>query len=139
MNKKDILSTLNGKRIFLTGATGFIGSHLLKRLIKENCEVHISIRENSSLKRIKDVIDNYACHILDLTDFNSTKNLIKKLKPEIIFHLAAYGVDYRQQDNTKRLMLILTLVLIYLNHILKTKELDLFILAHLWSMEIKIT
>ena len=98
MNKKDILSTLNGKRIFLTGTTGFIGSHLLKRLIKENCEVHISVRGSSSLERIKDVIDNCACHILDLTDFNSTKNLIKKLKPEIIFHLAAYGVDYRQQD-----------------------------------------
>jgi len=98
MDKKDIFSTLNEKRIFLTGATGFIGSYLLRRLIKENCEVHISIRENSSLKRIKDVIDNCACHILDLTDFNNTKNLIKKLKPEIIFHLAAYGVDYRQQD-----------------------------------------
>ena len=98
MGKKDIFSTLNKKRIFLTGATGFIGSHLLRRLIKENCEVHISVRENSSLERIKDVIDNCTCHILDLTDFNSTKNLIKKLKPEIIFHLAAYGVDYYQQD-----------------------------------------
>lgn len=98
MGKKDIFSTLNEKRIFLTGATGFIGSHLLRRLIKENCEVHISVRENSSLERIKDVIDNCTCHILDLTDFNSAKNLIKKLKPEIIFHLAAYGVDYCQQD-----------------------------------------
>lgn len=98
MYKKDICSTLNGKRIFLTGTTGFIASHLLRRLIKENCEVHIPVRENSLLKRIKDVIDNCACHILDLTDFNSTKNLIKKLKPEIIFHLAAYGVDYCQQD-----------------------------------------
>ena len=98
MDKKDIFSTLNEKRIFLTGATGFIGSHLLRRLIKENCEVHISFRENSSLNRIKDIIDNCVCHILDLTDFNNTKNLIKKLKPEIIFHLAAYGVDYHQQD-----------------------------------------
>lgn len=98
MDKKDIFSILNGKKIFLTGATGFIGSHLLRRLIKENCEVHISVRENSPLRRIKDIIDNCACHILDLTDFNSIKNLIKKLKPEIIFHLAAYGVDYRQQD-----------------------------------------
>lgn len=98
MDKIDIFPTLNEKRIFLTGATGFIGSHLLRRLIKENCEVHISVRENSSLNRIKDVIDNCICHSLDLTDFNSTKNLIKKLKPEIIFHLAAYGVDYYQQD-----------------------------------------
>ena len=98
MDKKEIISTLNGKRIFLTGATGFIGSHLLRRLVKENCEVHISIRKNSLLKRIEDVIDTCICHTLDLAGFNSTKNLIKELKPEIIFHLAAYGVNYHQQD-----------------------------------------
>ena len=98
MDKKDVFSTLNEKRIFLTGATGFIGSHLLRRLIKEKFEVHISVRENSSLNRIKDVMDNCICHTLDLTDFNSTKNLIKKLKPAIIFHLAAYGANYQQQD-----------------------------------------
>jgi nucleoside-diphosphate-sugar epimerase len=98
LDKKDVFSTLSGKRIFLTGATGFIGSHLLRRLIKEKCEVHISVRENSLLNRIKDVMDNCTCHTLDLTDFKSTKNLIKKLKPTIIFHLAAYGAKYQQQD-----------------------------------------
>lgn len=98
MDKKDVFSTLNEKRIFLTGATGFIGSHLLRRLIKEKYEVHISVRENSSLNRIKDIMDNCTCYTLDLLDFNSTKNLIKKLKPAIIFHLAAYGANYQQQD-----------------------------------------
>jgi len=44
MNTKRNHSDLSGKTIFLTGATGFIGSHLLKRLVKEGCDVHISIR-----------------------------------------------------------------------------------------------
>jgi nucleoside-diphosphate-sugar epimerase len=91
-------SILKEKRIFVTGATGFIGSHLLMRLIKERCEVHISIRENSSLWRIKDVEENYSCHTIDLTDFDGVKRLIGKIKPDIVFHLAAYGVDYRQQN-----------------------------------------
>jgi len=98
MSEKALHSDLSGRRVFLTGATGFIGSHLLKRLIKEGCEVNISVRKNSSLWRIADVVDNYICHTIDLTDFNGVKTLIKKIKPDIIFHLAAYGVDYRQQN-----------------------------------------
>lgn len=98
MSEKAFYSGLAGRRVFLTGATGFIGSHLLRRLIKEGCEVHISVRRNSSLWRIKDIEESYITHTIDLADFNGVKSLIKKLKPDIIFHLAAYGVDYRQQN-----------------------------------------
>lgn len=89
---------LDGRIIFLTGATGFIGSHLLKRLIKEGCDVHISVREDSSLWRIKEFRDDFTSHIIDLTDFEAIRSLIIQIKPDIIFNLAAYGVDYRQQD-----------------------------------------
>jgi nucleoside-diphosphate-sugar epimerase len=91
-------SILKVKRVFVTGATGFIGSHLLRCLIKEGCEVHISVRKNSSLWRIEEVVDNCICHRIDLTDFDGVKSLIGKIKPDIIFHLAAYGVDYREQN-----------------------------------------
>jgi nucleoside-diphosphate-sugar epimerase len=98
MSEKAFCSEFAGKRIFLTGATGFVGSHLLKRLIKEGCEVHISVRKSSSLWRIEGVVNNCICHTIDLTDFDGVKSLIKKIKPDIIFHLAAYGVDYQQQN-----------------------------------------
>ena len=98
MNTKGYHSDLSGKTIFLTGATGFIGSHLLKRLIKEGCNVHISIRKNSSLWRIEDFKDDFVSHKIDLNDFEAVRSLIKQIKPDVIFHLAAYGVDYRQQD-----------------------------------------
>lgn len=98
MNEKAFHPDLVGRTIFLTGASGFIGSHLLKRLTKEGCEAHISVRNNSSLWRIEDVVDNCTCHTIDLTDSDDVKSTIKKIKPNIIFHLAAYGVDYRQQN-----------------------------------------
>lgn len=98
MGKRESLSNLNRKKIFLTGATGFIGSHLLKCLLKQKCEVHISIRENSSLWRIENVLDKCVYHLLDLNDIDAIDNLIRKIKPDIIFHLATYGVDYQQQD-----------------------------------------
>jgi nucleoside-diphosphate-sugar epimerase len=89
---------LTNRTIFLTGATGFIGSHLLKRLIKEGCDTHIVIRQNSSLWRIKEFENDFTIHKIDLNDFDTLNSLIQKIKPEIIFNLAAYGVDYRQQD-----------------------------------------
>ena len=98
MNEKVFHPDLVGRKVFLTGASGFIGSYLLKRLIKEGSEVHISVRKSSSLWRIEDVVDNCICHTIDLTDFDGVKSSIKKIKPDLIFHLAAYGVDYRQQN-----------------------------------------
>ncbi|WP_406656576.1 NAD(P)-dependent oxidoreductase [Methanolobus sp. ZRKC2] len=89
---------LTDRTIFLTGATGFIGSHLLKRLIKEGCDVHIAIRQNSSLWRIREFKSNFTIHKIDLSDFDALNSIIQQIKPEIIFNLAAYGVDYRQQD-----------------------------------------
>ena len=98
MNTKQTHSDLAGKTIFLTGATGFIGSHLLKRLIKEGCDIHISIRKNSSLWRIEESKNKSVRHKMDLNDFEAVRSLINQIKPDIIFHLAAYGIDYRQQD-----------------------------------------
>ena len=89
---------LSDKTVFLTGATGFIGSHLLKRLIKEGCNVHISIRKNSSLWRIEEFKNNFTVHDIDLTDSNDVSTLLQQIRPDVLFHLAAYGVDYFQQD-----------------------------------------
>lgn len=98
MSENSINLDLRGEKVFLTGATGFIGSHLLKRLIREECDVHISIRQESELWRIEGVIDKCNCHIIDLTDFYHVKRTIDEIKPKIIYHLAAYGVDYRQNN-----------------------------------------
>jgi nucleoside-diphosphate-sugar epimerase len=40
-------------KILLTGATGFLGSHLLKRLIEAGADVVILVRETSNKERIK--------------------------------------------------------------------------------------
>ncbi|MCK5039965.1 MAG: NAD(P)-dependent oxidoreductase [Candidatus Aenigmarchaeota archaeon] len=92
------LVIMQNRNVLMTGATGFIGSNLLKRLLKENCQVHILTRKNSILERIKDIKESYNNHVIDLTDFESVKVLISKIKPDVIFHLAAYGTDYRQQN-----------------------------------------
>jgi nucleoside-diphosphate-sugar epimerase len=95
---KSLSYYLTNKTIFVTGATGFIGSHLLKRLTKKGCNVHIAIRQDSSLWRIKELKEDFTIHKIDLNDIENLNSVIQQIKPEIIFNLAAYGVDYRQQD-----------------------------------------
>jgi len=42
--------SLEGSTAFVTGATGFIGSHLVDALLDRNCEVHCLIRPNSNTR-----------------------------------------------------------------------------------------
>ena len=44
------LSHLNGSTALVTGANGFIGSHLVDQLLVSNCTVHGLVRESSDLK-----------------------------------------------------------------------------------------
>ena len=43
-------------RVFITGATGFIGSHLARLLLQEGCEVFALLRPESDPWRIRDLL-----------------------------------------------------------------------------------
>ena len=85
-----MMQFLSGKRVLVTGATGFIGSHLARRLCKEGVEVNVLIRKDSNKFRIKDIIRNLVSWEGDLTDYQSVCSCIKNSKPQIIFHLATF-------------------------------------------------
>ena len=84
---------LQGKKVFVTGAGGFIGSHLVEELVKNNADVTAMIRYGSSAhwgnmeflpKDIKQEIRVVAGNIED-GDF-----MMHTLKgQDIVFHLAA--------------------------------------------------
>lgn len=69
-------------KILITGSNGFVGQHLLKSLNKKH-ECYGLNRTNA--KNLKE--DHYL--IADLGDFESIKEYIYDIKPEIVIHLAA--------------------------------------------------
>lgn len=84
------------KRILITGADGFMGSHLAERLLAEGAKVSVFVRGNSSvgttqyaLRNIKHLEDRLEDILTGNIASLDAKELVVRNKPEIIFHLAA--------------------------------------------------
>ncbi len=73
------------KKILVTGSEGFIGKHLIRKLIGKNVNLFASYYKNKKLKSFK----NLKFIKCDFRYENQIKNLIKRVSPDIIFHLAA--------------------------------------------------
>jgi GDP-4-dehydro-6-deoxy-D-mannose reductase len=77
-------------RVLITGITGFAGSHLAEYLLKQNnIKVAGIYRWRSKTENIEQILDKIGFYECDLRDAASTTELIKKVKPDMIFHLAA--------------------------------------------------
>ncbi len=86
------------KRILITGATGFIGSHLARRLVASQHRVTALIRPSSNLWRIKDIAPDIKIIPADLNHLD-TRSFKKQLGPiDIVYHLAAYGISQKEND-----------------------------------------
>ena len=60
------LSHLKGTTVLITGANGFIGSHLVDSLLSLDCNVHCLIRKSSNLRWIQS--SKVQLHYVDLAD-----------------------------------------------------------------------
>lgn len=76
-------------RSLITGVTGFVGSHLAELLIKKGEKVIGITRWRSSLKNIEEFKDKLELLECDLKDLSSVVSVLKKVKPDYIYHLAA--------------------------------------------------
>jgi len=77
---------LFGHRVLVTGATGFIGRHLMHRLRKEGAEVHALTRPGGSPR--PDVAGT-TWHRVDLDDREALTSTVHRIAPSVMFHLAS--------------------------------------------------
>jgi nucleoside-diphosphate-sugar epimerase len=86
------------ERILVTGANGFIGANMTRRLVHEGADVVPAVGPSGEKWRIDDLpIEPIK---LDVTDFDNVVELIEKYKPSHIINLATYGV-YRDQKEAQ--------------------------------------
>ena len=73
----------SGQKMLVTGASGFLGSHLCSRLCMSGIEVH-------AISRTKRSSDVRCLHWwqADLGDIATVQNLLNTIKPDVIFHLS---------------------------------------------------
>ena len=76
----------------VTGATGFIGSHLVRRLLREGFSVHVLCRSQSDFWRLRDVLPRVERHPAALEDAGRLREVVSVARPQYIFHLAAATV-----------------------------------------------
>jgi len=106
---------MNGKkRILLTGATGYIGSELLKELmINEQYEVAVVVRDSNKKQEFLDknlVVVVYSAHDLEQFEFN-----IRQFNPNIVIHLAAYSTS---ADDSTAITQLIESNIIFTSHLL---------------------
>jgi nucleoside-diphosphate-sugar epimerase len=97
------VGSLKGARVLVTGADGFIGSHLTRRLVSDGAEVHALTSDVSSVfpRRLLDLRGQMEIHEGNLMDRGAMDTLARSAKPAYIFHLAAYthvGKSWQRVD-----------------------------------------
>ncbi len=75
-------------KVLVTGADGFIGSHLCEVLLKENHEIIAISRNFKQLPNITSTFNKIILNQVDVTDFSSLSKIIIKHEPNLIIHLA---------------------------------------------------
>ena len=76
------------KSVLITGASGFVGSCLVRRLLKENYKIHIITRNTTDLWRLNCILKDIEIHNVDLLNSDKIAKLANDISIDQVYHLA---------------------------------------------------
>ncbi|THC43807.1 NAD(P)-dependent oxidoreductase [Massilia sp. Mn16-1_5] len=91
------------RRALVTGASGFVGSHLARRLVEEGWEVHVLLRAGSSLAPLAPILDRLTLHRSSGATAELTE-IVRAAAPDAVFHLAAVFLAQHKPEEIENLI-----------------------------------
>lgn len=79
------------KKVLITGAAGFIGSHFVKVALEKGYDILAldKLTYAGDLRRLEDVIKHIKFFQVDITDRESLEKVFREEKPDMVVHFAA--------------------------------------------------
>jgi len=90
-------------RVLVTGASGFVGANLARRLVRDGAEVHVLAFHRDNTWRIEGLRGSARLHVGDLRDREACRRLVGEVRPEWVFHCAVYGA-YSWQTSVEQMV-----------------------------------
>ena len=91
------------QKVLITGATGFIGSNLVKTLVGEKRDVHVITRASSDLTALSEVRDFIHVYVYD-GSFDCLLKIVREAQPSTVFHLASEFVAQHRPSQVNSLL-----------------------------------
>src|SRR5579871_1775185 len=91
--------SLRGASALVTGATGFLGSHLVRALVRAGADVHLIVRTSSHPDRLADLSDVPRTTIDDWSS-EALTSCLRAVRPDVVFHLAGHTGTRRSMETS---------------------------------------
>lgn len=90
---------MNLDKVIIAGGAGFIGSHLVKRLLEKKYDVGLIKREKTNIDKIKEYLKDLTVFNADIKDSEAVLPIFSEFKPNIVVNLAMfYTVEHKPED-----------------------------------------